>query len=121
MTDNEIRIAIAEACGWKPEVRRAEIPEAEFVHEETFWIRGDETRRGPWLPDYCNDLNAMRDAIITLDSPQSTDFLLLINSVVETPENEGRWHTFHTINATARQRAEAFLRALGKWKEASNG
>jgi hypothetical protein len=55
--------------------------------------------------NYCTDLNAMHDAEKTLTSAQLLDYVaLLFDSCYE------------ATLATARQRAEAFLRALGKWE-----
>jgi hypothetical protein len=100
MNPEKQRIAIAEACGFKPPFFK--------VHEIRF---GGKNAGTPiWhLPDYLNDLNAMNDAEKTL-----------------TP---GPWHTYEYklkrvterdgvsfVHATASQRAEAFLRTLGKWE-----
>jgi len=59
--------------------------------------------------DYCNDLNAMHEAEKVL-SPQETD--KYVTTLCLEVQSEPSLH-----NATARQRAEAFLRALGKWEE----
>ena len=65
-------------------------------------------------PDWCNDLNAMHEAEKVLAPKSSNNFsenwwnyckLVRVNGANE------------AIHATARQRAEAFLRALGKWEE----
>lgn len=134
MTDEEINIAIAEACGWKfPKIKR-------YICGETFKVvRPDGTSFDLWrgevyctntsrsgvdfnefpfrsiaeicshagFPDYLNDLNAMHEAEkITLKN----DALL--------------WHKYasfldrdycnqpYTVGSTARQRAEAFLRTI---------
>jgi hypothetical protein len=60
--------------------------------------------------DYCSDLNAMHEAEKVLTREQ-------INAFCEKlfPTNYcGVWWSIH---ATARQRAEAFLRTLEKWEE----
>ena len=59
--------------------------------------------------DYCSDLNAMHEAEKVFDAMSSKMFggwLLAICS-----GKNAAWH------ANARQRAEAFLRTLGKWEE----
>lgn len=56
--------------------------------------------------DFCADLNAMHDAEKTLTEDQ----MWIMARKIEL--NEDRWY-FH---ATARERAEAFLRTLGKWE-----
>ena len=90
MNQEEQRIAIAEACGWKTGYRD---PEA--------WHP---------LPDYLNDLNAMHDAEKVLNEKQED----IMNSTLW-DIMDGRKYLWH---ATASQRAEAFLRTIGKWKEA---
>jgi hypothetical protein len=90
VTPEAQRIAIAEACGWKTEYRDA-------VSSVTA------------LPDYLNDLNAMHDAEKVLTSEQVTSYVYSLESMNE------RWST--PAFATAAQRAEAFLRTIGKWEE----
>jgi hypothetical protein len=65
------------------------------------------------LPDYCNDLNAMHEAekIILNDLKTWRQYVDLIRVQSAKSVNP----IFHL---TARQRAEAFLRTLGKWEEA---
>jgi hypothetical protein len=106
------RIAIAEACGW----RRS--PEHDWcyrgsmdadVHCEA-WLNGKTILRREHLPDYLNDLNAMHEA-------EEVGQALV----------KGFWTAYtaalkiagaHQIaHATAAQRAEAFLKAIGKWEE----
>lgn len=108
MTDNEINIAIAKACGWK--------------HKPTppgYWSNDDNGMYPSGLhpdtnlnqnfniPSYLSDLNAMHGAEkVLLDVayawPQYLELL--------PPEPL-------KIRATARQRDEAFLKTLGKWKD----
>ena len=59
--------------------------------------------------DYCTDLNAMHEAEKTLTNANMYVMEYHIKAIVK-----GHGFYFH---ATARQRAEAFLRALGKWEE----
>jgi hypothetical protein len=95
VTDEQINRAIAEACGWnnKPVVRTN--------GKGSVWVT-------EW-PDYCNDLNAMHEAEKVLTDDQREVFY---------PRNLGAWQSpFNVIYATARQRAEAFLRVMGKWEE----
>lgn len=101
MTDDQINAAIAEACGWTE------------IQECTCW---DDVSRGKapgkiglkHIEDYCNDLNAMHDAE-----------KLIYN-------HNNMWAAYYyaigagpfSLHATARKKAEAFLKALGKWEEA---
>ena len=60
--------------------------------------------------NYCNDLNAMHQAEKVLTEHQTESIY---------PRNLGAWRNpTKPIYATARQRAEAFLRTQGKWEEA---
>lgn len=125
MTDNEIRIAVAEACGyetmmaspdlmWNKKENRAVIKpgtkvEAARLRMKMEYVIGKQT-----LPDYPNDLNAMHEAVMA----QPPQMRLTINQqLMESLRPNEAYIMDRTINATARQRAEAFLRVLGKWKE----
>jgi hypothetical protein len=55
--------------------------------------------------DYCNDLNAIHEAEKTLNSEQWHLYSAWLFKATARPQH-----------ATARQRAEAFLRTLGKWE-----
>ena len=111
MTDDEINIAIAEACGWRfsPLAHIESKPFATMC-----WIAPNGA---DWqmqkLPNYCHDLNAMHEAEKTLGDrlTRYREFLRLI--VTDDPTNRYNEPAF----ATTRQRAEAFLRTLGKWEE----
>jgi hypothetical protein len=99
MTDEQINVAIAEACGWtnvNATHRSGKAPDADYVGSE-------------FIPNYCGDLNAMHEAEKVLTFKQIAVYCDLL-----TPPEYGVWWKIHT---TARQRAEAFLRTLGKWEE----
>jgi hypothetical protein len=101
MTNEQINIAIAEACGWTDIDRgRGFRPVAKEFNDES----------KSFIPDYCNDLNAMHEAeeVLTRDQIEVFCEQLL-------PKHHGIWWGIHT---TARQRAEAFLRTIGKWEGA---
>jgi hypothetical protein len=70
-----------------------------------------DTRR---MMDFCNDLNAMHEAERTLTGLNRHAFCdMLLDTVADSPD-----HLWEVLTATARQRAEAFLRTLGKREEA---
>ena len=93
MTDQEINIAIAEACG------KLDRP-----------------------PD-CHDLNAMHEVEKTLRENQF-HFASYLRELWKVVHPNVEWIGelgyigFDFVNATARQRAEAFLKTIGKWKHA---
>ena len=100
MTEEQINIAIAEACGWKYEKNETHAPDGAF-----WWSKNPE------FPDYCNDLNAMHKAEKVLTRyQQSVTYSDNLMKIVG-------YHTFDSAHATARQRAKAFLKTIGKWKE----
>ena len=72
-------------------------------------------------PDHLNDLNAMHEAEKVLPVAKRVSYMMELteqiafNRDLETSE-QIEWATYH---ATAAQRAEAFLRTIGKWEESS--
>jgi hypothetical protein len=114
MTDDQINIAIAEnVLGWRQSV--AGHPQSGNL--VVIWTDNESNFSHFRKPaKFCNDLNAMHEAEMTLplgrkrkqwDNSRSEfrSYLRLISGY------------FGSIHATARQRAEAFLRTLGKWEE----
>jgi hypothetical protein len=59
--------------------------------------------------DYCNDLNAMHEAEKVLGKERN-HYIDMLGTMYK--------DSWEFATATARQRAEAFLRTLGKWEEA---
>lgn len=103
MTEEQQRIAIAEACGYT-HVRIFRCiegpPDGGCGHHPT---------EPHFVPDYLNDLNAMHEAEKVLDDQQDH----IMNDTLW-DMGKGRKYLWH---ATAAQRAEAFLRTIGKWEE----
>jgi hypothetical protein len=105
MKPEEQRIAIAEACGW---ITSKNGTEGFAPRDRKINILCDIYDP---LPQYHSDLNAMHEAVETLrglDGPQWFDFQRTL--MIEC----GSW--MNCIQATAAQRAEAFLRTLNLWK-----
>jgi hypothetical protein len=106
MTPLEINKAIAEACGHsyhKPSPQ--EIASGSYYQYE---------------PNYHGDLNAMHEAEETLSHDEQLEYaeLLTSNLSEEFCDLEGtREHVFACARFTAAQRAEAFLRVKGLWRE----
>jgi hypothetical protein len=99
MSEQEINEAIAEACG------RERNPDGG-------WYPDNGLRAGTQaIPDYCSDLNAMHEAEKVLTIIEQGHYWDYLKDLTD----EG----FDQLHATARQRAEAFLRTLGKWEEVS--
>jgi hypothetical protein len=103
------RIAIAEACGWteiKPQ--RATTGISDYPTGKLNGVRKDGSR-DYYVPNYLKDLNAMHEAEKVLNEKQDH----IMNDTLW-DMCEGRKYLWH---ATASQRAEAFLRTIGKWEE----
>lgn len=112
MTDEQINRAIAEACGWT-QIHVKDFSEMgvpcfmtmglppKFIHIENAQA----------LPNYCGDLNAMHEAEKTLEGYLQNGFVYELRWITESKF----WGDFGHCHATARQRAEAFLRTLDKW------
>jgi hypothetical protein len=103
MTNEQINVAIAQACGWtilkKP---LSGFGFAAYAKEPN----GDPS---PGIPDYCADLNAMHEAEKVLTIIEQGHYWDHLKDLTD----EG----FDQLHATARHRAEAFLRTVGKWEE----
>ena len=130
MNPEQQRIAIAEACGWtakedKDGFWRAVDPSGNMTY--TLWV----SEMNVWsagMPDVLNDLNAMHEAEETLDASQCAEYARQLMKHHPTycvtvldnrfaPTEEIAYQTYQLLHATAAQRAEAFLRTIGKWEE----
>jgi hypothetical protein len=100
MTPEAQKIAISEACG-----KRYHKPTPEEIASGSYY---------QYEPDYLNDLNAIHEAekVLTLDLLRRMT-IELHDVMVRHPELD--WIPVH--HATAAQRAEAFLKTLGLWKD----
>jgi hypothetical protein len=110
MTNEQINIVIAEACGyeWVSNgwgCRFLGSPTEKSFGPDTQSPLCEDAYGG--LPDYCNCLNAMHEAEKVLNK----------NQWVAYGRELSRLNVFPMVHATARQRAEAFLRTLGKQNE----
>lgn len=123
MTPEAQRIAIAEACGLctapSSEWKRTQYY-VEYNQDDEFECkRCKERKESPHhsLPDYLKDLNVMHEAEKTLRGEQGIVFRFELAK-----NSDGKKAQFPTVeaamcHATAAQRAEAFLRTIGKWEE----
>jgi hypothetical protein len=110
MTPEQQRIAIAEACGW------TEIEPCTCCNGVSRAYEPTPGAHKKHLPNYPFDLNAMHEAekiiprqLFHVDYWQKGygRFQQILSGITITP-----------YSATATQRAEAFLRTIGKWEEA---
>lgn len=66
-------------------------------------------------PNYPEDLNAIAEAEGKMEAIHWSEYVEQLRFVVENQTNKS-CHMVFIYCATARQRAEAFLRTVGKWK-----
>lgn len=107
MTDEQINVAIATHCGWT-DIRD------DVWHGANMGV--DEHGLRSQIPSYCDDLNAMHEAEKVLSPRDEGMYFLTLKQLV----GDLIWYrdTCRNYRATARERAEAFLKTLGKWEEA---
>jgi hypothetical protein len=112
MTDEQINEAIALIQGWGMDPE-----EAHEWKSRGRWVKSPlgEMKFRHTIPNYCNDLNAMHEAIMTRRTER--DFVRENCAELRKVVCEPEWALFAFDNATARQRAEAFLRTLSRWEE----
>lgn len=107
MNETKQRIAIAEACGWTK-------CKCSPTWCENWMPPGKKAFRcaKAQLPDYLNNLDAMHEAVETLrfkDGAEWYDYRTHLANICGSMGN--------CIQASAAQRAEAFLKTLGLWEE----
>lgn len=114
MTDQEINEAIAESVGW-----RDILPQNGALEG----FRTEAATCRSFVPNYTGDLNAIHEVEMGLKGSKEDEhcemadyqehLCLVCGDGVE-PLNV---YDIDLIRATAGQRAEAYLRTIGKWKE----
>lgn len=123
MTDNQMIEAIAEAEGRQKEY--CEVPTWDYELGRytnktiAIWRGKGQVVVFENLPDYLNDLNAMHRVVNDLPPEQLSEWGTHLTNVVFKGSAGTDWNlSFARVaNATARQRAEAFLRTLNLWEE----
>lgn len=108
MTDEQINQRIAEACGW-----------TDFVVHPEFGLMGtppDTHGLRTAVDFYTVDLNAMHEAEKIMTKAQWGDFVEHLTTDFYSVSDAWK----DACHATARQRAEAFLRTLGKWEQSGD-
>jgi hypothetical protein len=127
MNPEKINIAIAEACGW------TEIKACGFSNGVPSNWNGkpphyEQTEVIEIIPNYYGDLNAMHEAWLFLRRGEGKDELRaegdrttygehLSTIASRVTMEHGGSYCYTLANLTAAQRAEAFLKTIGKWEE----
>ena len=110
MTDSEINIAIAKDQGWKVSPFGGLYPpDLNQFHNLNQKFE---------VPNYCNDLNAMSEVVKGLNDQMSINYYHHLHNIVYPVKNKAAvYMIIGCVEATARQRAEAYLRVNGLWEE----
>lgn len=127
MTPEAQNAIIGEHAGWKFKPIFVRATELESAHERGeasgCWIRpGNEDWQHERLPDFVNDLNAMRDVLIELSDEQFMEYTATLVNVVTANsstvlENLRTSEKRRLFSAHASQQSQALVRTIGKWKE----
>lgn len=115
MTDQEINFDIAEACGWKrPDHPDAMSRKVHWLMPEVWWLDPDNNLQlKSSIPNYCNDLNAIRAALFLLNTWRLRDnYFGWLRKILD-----AEFDNWKVYAAPPRHCAEALLRTLDKWKE----
>jgi len=121
MTPEQQRIAIAEACGWKKDSHHPRTYRLDNGYIKFAWAKSDG-RGHDEPPNYLSDLNAMHEAVHSrITSPElQQEYFYQLNDAIGlvdcfSPAWIKEFAVFAHSQATAAQRAEAFLRTLNLW------
>jgi hypothetical protein len=131
MTPKEQRIAIAEACGWTFLSIQDNLTKGNsdpysapvgFRPDPAKWYPGEGAYAGHGsdgpvieLPNYPNDLNAMHEAFRSIPDEMRQVFWWRLSEIVGHDVYDCANKPWKVFDATAAQRAEAFLRTLNLW------
>lgn len=114
------RIAIAEACGYSAvsfDDRQHVDIDSRSIQMWTQWM-GEKQGVRIQVPAYVTDLNAMHEAEKLLKNIDRYQLGIALCGILKI-ETEGGMDVvdiYYACHATAAQRAEAFLRTIGKWE-----
>jgi hypothetical protein len=108
---DQVRIKIAEACGWELKSNGLSPMwswQNESLTHRIKWVAHKEMASQGVLPDYLNDLNAMAAAESIIIKAGAQTIRLYEDALQKFVAN--------IVFATADHRAEAFLKTLNLWK-----
>ena len=115
MTKRKINKAIAEFCEWKE--LSFHLDGNNIIGDRPKFIKGKIVSYtvDQYVPDYCNDLNEMHEVMKSLSDEQVEKVWETLCDMI--PNNPKCYRNGLVFDAPAIQRAEAFLRVIGKWEE----
>lgn len=106
MTNEQIRIKIAESLGWK-KVKDFKWNENGKIRLPKHWVSSSD------LPNYPEDLNACAEFEKALEGFKYGDYLIDLGCFFNDSGFGGHREQY---SAAAPQRCEAYLRTIGKWE-----
>jgi hypothetical protein len=109
MKPEKQQMAIASACGWTNIGNQWISAKSGYSYNESDMIR--------FAGDFTKDLNAMSEATCRLSRAQYAEYGKRLTQIVAR-DNSQMDTRFQVFDATASQRAEAFLKTIGKWEGA---
>jgi hypothetical protein len=118
MTNRKINKAIAEYLSWKEldfhlDGKRILGNRPSFHNGTIVSYTVDQ-----YVPDYCGDLNEMREAERYLNDDQWLEYMLNLQDVLQRDPHRGKWIVCQdNMQSTAAQRAKAFVKTIDKCKE----
>lgn len=111
MTEAQMIVRIAEACKWVDvRINRINMIVGRLPSSLRPEMEYD-------CPDYCRDLNAIQGACFFLSNDQRVEFINQLCNIVALEGDGPHSSLCKAFYATAKQRAEAFLKTIGKWEE----
>lgn len=118
MSDEQMRIEIAEACGWTNISDEIPSPGIGFVHANLRGVNPGGYRVN--VPNYLTDLNAMHEAEGMLTEERLAAYGNLLDEITRPTKTMAMCYVNgpeagmypELFRATARQRAEAFIATL---------
>lgn len=119
MTDEEINRAVAKHLGWKWRDHPDTLEKTKGWALPHFVLNPAGELVSPHsVPNYAGDLNAMHEAEKTAfaSSTAWAEFALQLMNVLMAADMSELDGMTCVLQASARQRAEAFLLTVGKWK-----
>lgn len=120
MDKEKQRIAIAEARGWK----RCDKCGTTLTGDAIWHLKGHGFSLQSQLPNYPEDLNAMREALLTLTPAQQCEFgERLAGMLGHADDYYDGWNIsassfFEAATAKAEMLSECFIKTIGKWEDA---
>lgn len=114
------RFTIAKLCGWTNKFFESD---SEPLEIRMWFPSSGEKKDWPHtvhsVPDYPKDLNAMREAVKTLNRKQLGLYFQTLMAICATaaPDTDAALRENSALMASAEQQAEAFLKTLEFWEE----